>query len=54
MVGVFQKACPELVDIVEAGEADSAGRRLPWSATCRHRRTWAPTRWSSAARTTRC
>src|ERR1700716_3064978 len=23
MVGVFQKACPELVDIVEAGEADS-------------------------------
>ncbi len=24
MVGVFQKACPELVDIVEAGAADSA------------------------------
>src|SRR6202011_4957210 len=24
MVGVFQKACPELVDIVESGEADSA------------------------------
>jgi glutamate racemase len=24
MVGVYQKACPELVDIVEAGEADSA------------------------------
>jgi glutamate racemase len=23
MVGVYQKACPELVDIVEAGEADS-------------------------------
>lgn len=23
MVGVFQKACPELVDIVESGEADS-------------------------------
>src|SRR3979411_3323670 len=24
MVGVYQKACPELVEIVEAGEADSA------------------------------
>src|SRR5205085_9412095 len=24
MVGVYQKACPELVDIVEAGEGDSA------------------------------
>jgi glutamate racemase len=24
MVGVYQKACPELVDIVESGEADSA------------------------------
>src|SRR5207245_11378955 len=23
MVGVYQKACPELVDLVEAGEADS-------------------------------
>src|SRR6266446_8552203 len=23
MVGVYQKACPELVDIVESGEADS-------------------------------
>src|ERR1700730_17962187 len=23
MIGVYQKACPELVDIVEAGEADS-------------------------------
>jgi glutamate racemase len=30
MVGVYQKACPELVDIVEAGEADSprAERKL--------------------------
>jgi len=23
MVGVYQKACPELVEIVESGEADS-------------------------------